>query len=552
MKRATTILLSSMALLHLSMGVLPAEAKASKNNAAKCQSLNSSLSSKRSQLQSLQAQLSGATDAKAIRKLQRKISTANKSINKTNSSLAKNSCSVVTTSVASSLRQLPAVSSVFSSRSLGASAVNVDGHPAASDVLGTPPTLTEIAQLSSVKDLFWRSGVVQRVANGTATQSDCSEFLQGATDGTSGGLVACQQAENVGLAFQPVLRAGTDICYMQNAFSAATLASGGITVVSGTLPDNDPTHIFATPAGSADRVVKVLFFHGDDEGDGDLHAASDGETKSIYFNVHSQSFDTANSLSYQAELAFCSSESEDDGEDEVHNLEQVKVTTGNLYTHISQGNGEHGNHNATITAKLLGDGFGNFTVDRTAAREAIVGYGLEHAGFALLSKIDVTADNHLQVSSLSQNEGVHNDRRYSDSIFQGTELADLRFLAGAFKSQFAEGSTVLHTGSGATEYRDPLYVAAPGSALVSAVQSVDLSSGFFANPASSTPNLGAYAGLCQQTPALVVKVNLDEPVLRAAVSSCARFRTGLEGMGFCQRDSLVRQARNHYRQSCPG
>src|SRR6185295_6641330 len=42
-------------------------------------------------------------------------------------------------------------------------------------VTGTPPALVSIPD-ASVKDLFWRPGVVDAIAGGTASPEQCSEF----------------------------------------------------------------------------------------------------------------------------------------------------------------------------------------------------------------------------------------------------------------------------------------------------------------------------------------------------------------------------------------
>jgi hypothetical protein len=90
----------------------------------------------------------------------------------------------------------------------------------AAAVSGTPPALVDIPA-ASVKDVFWRSGVVDRIGTGVPAPSDCNEFIWGSADGQSGGIDACHMAESLGRSLASLLEGETALC-MPTSGSAAT------------------------------------------------------------------------------------------------------------------------------------------------------------------------------------------------------------------------------------------------------------------------------------------------------------------------------------------
>ena len=148
------------------------------------------------------------------------------------------------------IAKLPSITSALAGRE-----ASTAGH-LAMDVVGTPPVLVDIPG-QAIKDLFWQPGVIDALAAGTATPEQCGQFFAGSQDGTSGGLGACHMAESVGYSFDGILRGDNSLCYMRRCPTPANVAAGGVTVVSGQLPNDDITRVFSVPHGSQSRVVKV-------------------------------------------------------------------------------------------------------------------------------------------------------------------------------------------------------------------------------------------------------------------------------------------------------
>ena len=169
-------------------------------------------------------------------------------------------------------------------------------------VTGTPPLLVDLPG-ASIENVFWKPGVVDAIAGGTATPEQCNEFWAGTHDGDSGGMGACNMAENVGYSFANIVGGDSSLCYMKRFPTHANLAAGAITVVAGTFPDGDVSRLFSVPAGSDPRIVKVTV-SGDPGGNGD-QGGDGGGTKDIFLRIYSLGQNQAAGNFYNVDIWYC-------------------------------------------------------------------------------------------------------------------------------------------------------------------------------------------------------------------------------------------------------
>lgn len=426
-------------------------------------------------------------------------------------------------SVVTSLSQLPNTSSLVNENAAAASF----GIAAVS---GTPPTLTSLAT-TPPETVFWAPGVIDAISGGSPTEDQCDQMFAGQEDGQSGGYAACQLAQGVGYSFEPILRSGTSLCYMKNFPTAEVYAAGATSVVSGLLPNNDITKLFAPPSGSASRIVKVQpTFPGDE-----------GSSENIIIRVYSRGENTAAGNQYATDLLFCIQ-----GQAHPFGYEQHRVSTDNLYTAINNEANEFGNHTSTITAYLIQNESGGVEFDSSRARAAVMAF-VSGSGDSFKSELSVSADNYI----FAKTYDVHQDsprKAVSYSNFSGTSIANLRFLQGAFKDEWLDpfrSQTV--TSEVATEYRDSYYVSAPGSSLLSTIDAVDFATDpFYATAPSVTLDTDSYD--CNQAADIVVTLDMTNSVMQAVSATCEGDR--LDNMNFCYQSEALQNAQNHYNDAC--
>lgn len=423
-----------------------------------------------------------------------------------------------------SLSQIPSTTSITSAASNGESYLSLFGDFKPSAVSGTPPTLLEIKELN-LKELFWRSGVIDAINAGNASAEQCSEFFGSGVDGQSAGFGACYMAQDLGYSFQPVVSAGTSLCYMKNAPTLANLNAGGISLVRGRLPNNDVTQLFSPPAGDSNRLVKVQVRNadfGDEEGGGE---------EDVLIKVYSVGQNSKDGRQYRVDLLFCNGNTS--------NGYEINSVDGNgNFTNTSshEGGGEEGNFAATINAKITADENGDRIFDNTQDRTANISFVSDNYRFK--SNITVTGDD--IIKNKSYNIDPSSSRKaYSVSSFSGTGLSDLRFLAGAFKDSNPSNST---------EYRDSYFAAAPGSDLVSLLDEVDIDSDSFysTEPSFSESNLGFN---CSTSPNIIVSMDMSNETIQNSVAECEE-NSQFRDMDFCNRSEDLSNAQNNYFATC--
>lgn len=433
---------------------------------------------------------------------------------------SKTRCSGLLSPVAlkkNGLGKLPKASSLLRARASGASI---------SDPNGTPPLLKNIPSIvGGVKNLFWSDGVIDAIANGTATTQQCSEYFAGSTDGSSAGLVGCFGAQGVGFSFQSVLDGAGSSCYMKNIAKQSLVDSGAVTVIDGSLPSGGIANVFSPPSGSQDRLVKVV-----------IAGFGGGGSQNGFLKIDSTSKLNNAGHQYAFTVYFCEGSSSTPT-----NKERVTVSTSGQYSYqgiYSQGSFVGQN---TISARLASSG-STIRFDPTQNRTSLSNQDLG-GGQSFKSSVTITPANLIENKTYDF-FGAGGRKVYAISEFSGTDISDFRVIQSAVKQQFSSGSN-----EGGTEYRGSVgkYVSAPSNGLIGDLEEVNFATDtFFDAPASVNPD---YSGLsCTADAAVTLQMDFSNPDLGAIAQECEQEK--LEGMNFCIDDSSVAAAMAAYATTC--
>lgn len=420
--------------------------------------------------------------------------------------------SLVSPSAVAGLDKLPGVGKV--ANSFARASVKLGA------VIGTPPKLSDIPTMD-VSNLFWNDGVVSRINSSTATQDDCNQFYGGNSDGASAGYAGCYMAMATGQIMEEAVRAGTSVCYMRNFPTVGE--AGGVSVTSGSenLPDGDVAKIFETPEGSTPRLVKVQIsnFPGDD-GPGD-----------IFIEVAGQETNNANKDQYAYRMWFCN-EGTANGSESGRVRKNGKVT---LSAEGADGPGE--GYSVSLNAYLI-EKDGELTFNPNLDRILDLNFASEF--HAQKGRAVFTAQNEIKTKSYMPFEGI---RSYGVMSFQGSEVADVRFLDGAYKdekeSSQEDGFEV------GVEYRNDRYVAAPESDKVKALRKVNLISDDFYQVEPLTFDASAYD--CSASADVTVSLDFSTPELLAVGQKCEG--ESLDNMDFCS-SGAIQSAESNFAAAC--
>ena len=430
----------------------------------------------------------------------------------------KNACNALGGLGTVTLADLPSSSDLFRANS-------VASNFGISAVSGTPPALIDIPG-SAIKNLFWRSGVIDGINSGTPTGEQCSELFDSPTDGTSAGFNACYMTMNAGESFATVLQSGTTLCYMKNALTQSGVTSGVVGLVSGSFPGGSITNLVSPPAGATPRVIRI-------------NAASDEGTSYIFLRIYGAETNRTAGNSYRFDYWSC-----DSGESGLpSDFESTRITTGGVYTSNSSGNNEAVFAN-TVQAFLrrVGD---DLTFDLTQTRSAEVQSRSGDSSQINKSYLAISGDNTVRVKRYS-NFTTETAKSYSIARVTGSDLSELRFLEGAFNEVFTRTGEGSFSHTGGVEFRDSLYASAPTNSFVSQLSAVDLTSDPFYStltPVSYDPT--GYS--CSTTPDVILSMDLAAPAFAPIQSTCEGTR--LENMDFC-RDTEVNNATNNFFSHC--
>lgn len=428
----------------------------------------------------------------------------------------------------SGISKLPSASDALSQNSTSSSSIYAQSYEVSPlSVSGTPPLLPAIPQVGA-ENVFWRQGVINAIAYGTPTQEQCQEFLSSEIDGRSGGLGACHMAEGVGHAFQTILHAETSQCYMKNFPTKANLNAGGVTLISGKLPNDDITKLFA-PTG-ASRLVKVNT-EPFEEG---------GPTEAIFIRVPSKSENRAAGLFYRAEMYFCP---QDSSTARGYNIIQV-TNAGNIAVTIGNESDPFGGGANLLTFGGKLD-FSQKTIkwDVESDRTAVIDNVFDTNAFK--AQFTITADNLVVLKHRADNDlGIN--KNYTVSHFSGSDVSSVGFLEGAFKGE-SEFDSNSNTFTGSAEYRDSYYASAPSNPLLAQVESFDMSTdSFFTDPSGVNVDTSLYS--CTALPDVEVGMSNSNETLQESLRPC--FERRLMNMEFCRNSPAIQQAMMRIRQAC--
>ncbi len=418
-----------------------------------------------------------------------------------------------------SLSELPSSADLVRTNSVS-SAI----RPAA--VSGTPLNLPDIPD-SSLKDVFWRSDVVDAIVSGSPSAEQCSEFFNSQTDGFSGGLNACYLTQNVGSSFETILQSGTSLCYMKNAPTQANVDAGIVSLISGSLPGGSADNLFSTPSGSSSRLVRV-------------DASQGGEQSQIIFiKVYGSSTNSSNGDNYRFDIWFCN---EDSGNPQEY--ESARVTSDGRFISSGSRNQDGRTSSSTVTAYLKREA-GSLIFDNDRTRTAEIFSITDSENFQ--SSLEVDSSNVIR-NKVYNNFNGETRKAYSVTEVSGASIAELKFLQGAYKELYARSEEEQYNFQTGVEYRDTYYAAAPNNTYVSELSAVNLNTdSFYSSFADVDFDNSSFS--CSATPDVRVSMNLAHQDFAPIQAACEGTR--LDGMDFCNSDSTVQQASSNYFSVCP-
>ncbi|MFN5061569.1 MAG: hypothetical protein ACK5GN_01865 [Pseudomonadota bacterium] len=400
----------------------------------------------------------------------------------------------------SGLAQIPSAAGLLKSRSASASFA----------VSGTPPVLKNIPTLGA-KNVFWTSGFINAlVAAPSPSQQQCEEFFAGPNDGQSSGLLGCYAVQGVGYSFQSILDGAKSTCFMKGIPTKANFDGGAVRMVDGSMPGGDITQLFSTPSGSKDRLVKVL-----------VGGFGNEPAQTGFINIHSAKKLAASGNQYGYNLWFC-----DAGQTTANNYEETSVSLGGEFKYLNVNQMGPNKFRNEITAFLTKVGSAiqfDLSKDRTASS---VG---EFQGNSFKSFVTLSANNTIS-SKVKESFNGFGRSNYGVASFTGTGLGDFRVHSAALKDVFFSQSR--QTG---IEFRDPVYLSAPNTALVAELAKVDIATdSFFSQNGAVNPDFSDKS--CSAEADVTLSMDFTNPLLRQVFLTCESDR--LENMDFCRSQDM--------------
>lgn len=394
-----------------------------------------------------------------------------------------------------------------------------------------PPLLTDIAQ-SDISSIFWAPGVVDAIASGSASQAQCGQFHDGGKNGESGGMGACHMAESVGFTFENMIQSETSLCYMKNFPSAANLAAGGVTLESGSFPEEDISKLFSPPAGSSARIVKVNVT-GEPQGEGEEDS---GGPQTIFIKVYAQDENKNQKNMYAVDLWFCG----ESGESNEYNLISIS-NSGKFEMEGSHQGGGDSSYN--VVTGFLAPGSQEAAWDTTQKRTAFL-YSQRDDG-TFKANVEISG-NQILVKQIDTFGGSGTQKAKIATVFSGSSPDTLRFIEGAFN--ISRGGGDGDDFKGGTKYGNSYYLSSDDTSVKGKVQSGGFSSDSFYTSIST--DLPARSFSCATTPDIEITLDMSNATMQESVSECEN--QAFRGMHFCHDNELVRQADQNYGSVCSG
>jgi hypothetical protein len=430
---------------------------------------------------------------------------------------------------------LKSLSSLPSTAEIVRSSKSASGKFSLKELSGTPPTLLEIAKSSSLKDIFWNSGVIEGLNSETPSELQCSQFFGSSQDGLSSGMSGCYLTQGIGFSFQNMLQSGTSLCYLKNSPSVENFEADGITVISGELPPAGITAVFR-PGNSA-KIVKIIptgFPSSENEGE------EEGEGE-IFVKIPSTAQNSVSGSSYKVELWFC------DGQGKIEEYQITAVSLSGELKTTAAGQFENGATkgiwSSLVKGSLIRSG-GRLVFDPSQSRVTETKFSSNEQSFK--SSINLTSGNLLYNKTVDVS-GENTRKAYSVGRVSGSSIADLRILEGAYRDVNLNGDGGNSEYQSALEYRDSYYSSVESSDLKDDISELNLSSdSYLSGEIEVAFSEDKYD--CQSEADLVLGMDLSKPTMQAVSEECEGER--IDGMNFCNNDFAVNQANQNFFNYC--
>lgn len=424
---------------------------------------------------------------------------------------------------AADLRELPSIAELAGSRE-GIENISM------STISGTPPKIVDIPAYPT-KNVFW-NGEIDAILNGDPTPEQCANFYAGINDGDPAGLSACYVTSGVGEAFQNILSSGSSLCYTKNSATEENFNNGGISIVSGSLPENDITKLFMA-AQSADRIVKVVPINLSEE-DSENVQGEEEHSEDIFVRIHSADSNASDGFQYRVDFWFCS------GGEYADDAEEIQISKSGEFRSVGYGTQGGGAHRFEVFGGLARNDEGQLIFDPGQERTAQV--TVVHDNFSFKSSMTLSPDNLIKFKSYNEEEQTDFFRGgYQVAQFEGNRVTDLRVLAGAMKDDELQNSFEYREGQFAG------YVTAPESTLKKLLKDVDLNSDPFYDGIGEL-NSDTSAFRCDEQVDIEVQMDFSVETMQAVAALCEADR--LDGMNFCHEDEEIRQAEEDSFEEC--
>lgn len=403
---------------------------------------------------------------------------------------------------ANSLSDLPTTSTMVNG---GGTSSSLSAKSLAKAVTGTPPLLKDITT-SNIDTYFWNGLLATLDATDAAsiTAAQRAAFWQG--EG------ACRMAQAVGYAFQNLLQAGTSLCYMQNAPSAAN----GVSITGGSA-----TAATIFDQAAANKVVKVSV----------SNFSGSGGPEDIFIKVYGTG-SSEGSSGYAADLWFCSSAGSVGGYEEI----RVNNTADTLA--LTSVHKDFGSFVATVAASLSTNASGQATIDSTKTRSASVTFIASEFAFTFLGSVNIDSAALLTARDYSTGTfgGSSNTNKHAVfANYDGDTMDTLRFLEASFALQDTFGSNLL-TITDATEYQTNHYANVDSGTLLTTARSEGFDTDLYSGTSSSQyttaqTKLSATSSFsCSTTPDITVSMDFSQSGPTAVATQCENHYSN---MSFC-------------------
>lgn len=392
-----------------------------------------------------------------------------------------------------------------------------------SSISGTPPTLKEISESSTIKDIFWRPGIIDAVAE-DPTPKQCGEYFYGHKSGLSGGQSACRVAETVGYSFQTILDGSFPLCVMQKFPTQANLNANGISLISGSFPNNKIEKIFVADKNT-NRTIKVNFT--DTEGN-----------KSVFIKVNSNKRNKSNNDFYRADLWFCHPE------DSIpYGYITLDINDEGQFKSVLVGDDGSGNrYISTMKGYLIGKNQLSFNqqIERTVQFEKVVSGEGTFKSSIVVSGDDLTTKSFDTIGNFT-------NKNYIRAKYSGINFSDLKVLAGAFHTIRTRPNNIKDNFIGATEWQETAYLAAPQNSLIEDVTDHKFSDdSYYSKRATATVTVNKYS--CNVSPDIELTVDIYNSSVQASLIDCLDLF--VDGMHFCHDDTEVQAAEENFLNAC--